>query len=96
MVKAMAHITGGGIESNINRVMPGGLKCAMDYSSWECPKVFGFIADSGVCEAEMRRVFNLGVGYALVVSPANADAVVNALKSAGEMPFAAGRVTEAA
>ncbi|MDR0764912.1 MAG: phosphoribosylformylglycinamidine cyclo-ligase [Synergistaceae bacterium] len=93
-VKGMAHITGGGIESNINRVMPGGLKCAIDYSSWERPPVFDFIADSGVGEAEMRRVFNLGVGYAVVVSPSNAGAVVNALKSAGETPFTAGRVTE--
>jgi phosphoribosylformylglycinamidine cyclo-ligase len=95
-VKGMAHITGGGIESNINRVMPAGLECAMDYSSWERPKVFDFIASAGVGEAEMRRVFNLGVGYALVVSPANAGAVVNALESAGETPFEAGRVTEAA
>ncbi|MDR1580073.1 MAG: phosphoribosylformylglycinamidine cyclo-ligase [Synergistaceae bacterium] len=95
-VKGMAHITGGGIESNINRVMPVGLRCVMDYSSWERPKVFDFIADSGVGEAEMRRVFNLGVGYALVVSPSNADTVINALESAGETPFEAGRVTEAA
>jgi phosphoribosylformylglycinamidine cyclo-ligase len=93
-VKGMAHITGGGIESNINRVMPGGLKCAMDYSSWERPKVFDFIAALGVCEAEMRRVFNLGVGYALMVSPANAGVVMDALESAGETPFAAGRVTD--
>ena len=96
MVKGMAHITGGGIESNINRVMPAGLKCVMDYSSLERPKVFDFIAGLGVSEAEMRRVFNLGVGYALVVSPANSGAVMNALKSAGEAPFEAGRVTEAA
>jgi phosphoribosylformylglycinamidine cyclo-ligase len=93
-VKGMAHITGGGIESNINRVMPAGLKCEMDYASWERPKVFDFIAVSGVGEAEMRRVFNLGVGYALMVSPTNADAVINALVSAGETPFMAGRVTE--
>ncbi|MDR3165733.1 MAG: phosphoribosylformylglycinamidine cyclo-ligase [Synergistaceae bacterium] len=95
-VKGMAHITGGGIESNINRVMPAGLECVMDYSSWERPKVFDFIAASGVSEAEMRRVFNLGLGYALAASPANADAVVNALKSTGETPFTAGRVREAA
>ena len=94
-VKGMAHITGGGIESNINRVMPGGLKCEMDYSSWKRPEVFDFIAQSGVDEAEMRRVFNLGVGYALVVSPADAGAVTSALESAGETPFEAGRVTEA-
>jgi phosphoribosylformylglycinamidine cyclo-ligase len=94
-VKGMAHITGGGIESNINRVMPAGLKCEMDYSSWDRPKVFDFIAASGVGEDEMRRVFNLGLGYALVVSPANAGTVMNSLESAGEMPFTAGRVTEA-
>jgi phosphoribosylformylglycinamidine cyclo-ligase len=91
-VKGMAHITGGGIESNVNRVMPSGLKCAMDYSSWERPEVFRFIADSGVSEDEMRRVFNLGVGYAFVVSPGNAGAVIDALKSAGETPFVAGTV----
>jgi phosphoribosylformylglycinamidine cyclo-ligase len=95
IVKGMAHITGGGPESNINRVIPGGLGCELDYSSWERPKVFDFIGDRGVDEAEMRRVFNLGLGYAFIVSPADAGSAVNALKRAGETPFTAGRVTRA-
>ncbi|MDR1884740.1 MAG: phosphoribosylformylglycinamidine cyclo-ligase, partial [Synergistaceae bacterium] len=57
MVKGMAHITGGGLEANINRVMPGGLVSAIDYDSWKRPGIFRLIQSAGVEEPEMRRVF---------------------------------------
>jgi phosphoribosylformylglycinamidine cyclo-ligase len=94
LVKGMAHITGGGLESNINRAVPAGLKCELDYNSWKRPAIFDFISDSGVEEPEMRRVFNLGVGYAFITSSGSLDAVMEALRSTGESPAPVGRIVE--
>jgi phosphoribosylformylglycinamidine cyclo-ligase len=92
LVRGMAHITGGGLESNINRVVPAGLKCEIDYGSWTRPGVFGFIGDSGVQETEMRRVFNLGIGYVFIVAESDEDIVMDAIRSAGESPSVIGRI----
>jgi phosphoribosylformylglycinamidine cyclo-ligase len=94
-VRGMAHITGGGLESNIDRVIPGGLVFKIDYGSWERPGVFGLIARAGVAEAEMRRVFNLGVGYVFIVPPEGVKPLTDALIAAGESPVEIGRVTRA-
>jgi phosphoribosylformylglycinamidine cyclo-ligase len=67
-VKALAHVTGGGIEGNLRRVLPDGLEPQIDWNAWERPRVFGWIAEHGVAEDELRRVFNLGVGMCAVVS----------------------------
>ena len=63
---AFAHVTGGGIEGNLRRVLPGGLDVELDWSAWERPPVFHWLARH-VDEAELRRVFNLGIGYCAVV-----------------------------
>jgi len=69
-IVGMAHITGGGLEENINRIIPKGLKVNIDWSSWERPDVFNKIQQAGeVEEQEMRRVFNCGIGYVLIVPP---------------------------
>jgi phosphoribosylformylglycinamidine cyclo-ligase len=65
-VRALAHVTGGGILGNLSRVLPDGLEADVDWSSWERPPVFGWLAGH-VEEDELRRVFNLGIGYAAVV-----------------------------
>jgi phosphoribosylformylglycinamidine cyclo-ligase len=65
-VKALAHVTGGGIEGNLSRVLPEGLSARIDWSSWERPPVFAWLARH-VDEEEARRVFNLGIGYCAVV-----------------------------
>ena len=66
-VRGMAHITGGGLPGNLPRAL-GGLGARVDASTWEEPPVFGFIRSSGgIAEEEMRRVFNLGVGFCVVV-----------------------------
>jgi phosphoribosylformylglycinamidine cyclo-ligase len=62
----LAHITGGGIEGNLARVVPKGLRAEIDWASWERPPVFGWLARH-VEEDELRRVFNLGIGYCAVV-----------------------------
>jgi phosphoribosylformylglycinamidine cyclo-ligase len=65
-VHALAHVTGGGIEGNLSRVIPQGLRVAIDWDAWERPPVFEWLARH-VAEEELRRVFNLGIGYCAVV-----------------------------
>jgi phosphoribosylformylglycinamidine cyclo-ligase len=95
LVKGMAHITGGGLESNIGRVVPDGLKCEIDYDSWIRPAVFDFISGEGVEESEMRRVFNLGVGYVFITGVRGAAETARALERAGSDSRAIGRIIKA-
>ena len=73
-VRALAHVTGGGIAGNLARVLPDGLEAQIDWHAWERPPVFDWLARH-VDEEELRAVFNLGIGY-LVVVPAPADGLV--------------------
>ena len=73
-VRGLAHITGGGILGNLSRILPDGLRADLDWSSWERTSVFGWLARH-VAEDELRRVFNLGIGYVAVV-PDPGDALV--------------------
>ena len=76
-VRALAHVTGGGIMGNLPRVLPEGLSAEIDWDAWERPPVFRWLADQGVEEEEARRVFNLGIGYCAVVPESDAgDALV--------------------
>jgi phosphoribosylformylglycinamidine cyclo-ligase len=75
-VRALAHVTGGGLMGNLSRVLPDGLEARIDWDAWERPRVFGWLAEQGVEEDELRRVFNLGIGMCAVVPEAPADAVV--------------------
>jgi len=69
-IVGMAHITGGGLVENISRIIPDGLKVNIDWNSWERPNIFNTIQQAGeVEEQEMRRVFNCGIGYVLIVPP---------------------------
>ena len=92
-LKALVHITGGGFWENLPRVLPEGLALVVDLSAWEVPPVFRLIqAWGGVAEAEMFRVFNMGIGLALVVAEAEAEAVALALAGAGEKIIRLGRL----
>jgi len=92
-LKALVHITGGGFQENLPRVLPEGLTLVVDPSSWETPPVFRLIQAWGrVAEAEMFRVFNMGVGLALVAAPAEAMAAAEALAGAGEKVIRLGRL----
>ncbi len=76
-IKALAHITGGGLYDNIMRVVPTGLNAEIDFESFERPAIFNWIAEKGeVEESEMRKVFNLGIGFTVIVSPENASKVM--------------------
>ena len=77
-VNAAAHITGGGLAANLSRALPEGMGASIDSATWERPDVFSLIADRGVPEEEMRRAFNLGIGFCLVVDPQAVDEVVAA------------------
>jgi phosphoribosylformylglycinamidine cyclo-ligase len=73
---AFAHVTGGGIEGNLRRVLPAGLDVQIDWTTWERPPVFDWLARH-VAEAELRQVFNLGIGYcAVVTTPADDELVI--------------------
>ncbi len=69
-VKALAHVTGGGILGNLTRVLPEGVGVELDWDSWERPPVFAWLAEQGVEEDELRRVFNCGIGMCAVVPEA--------------------------
>ncbi len=71
-VRALAHVTGGGIPGNLPRALPAGLGAVLDPASWERPPVFAWLNGRGVSEAEQRRVFNLGIGYCAVIPAAEA------------------------
>jgi len=66
-VRALAHVTGGGIAGNLSRVLPDGVGAVIETEAWERPAVFAWLAENGVAEDELRRVFNLGIGYCAVI-----------------------------
>ena len=69
-ILGMAHITGGGIHENLSRCLPEGLKVRVDYNSWPFPPLFSKVQLAGeIPEEEMKRVFNLGIGFCLIVPP---------------------------
>ena len=78
-IGGMAHITGGGLEENIARMLPATLKPSIDYASWERPPIFDLIKERGVDEVEMRRVFNLGIGFVMAVKPRDEQRVISLL-----------------
>ncbi len=73
-VRALAHVTGGGIAGNLARVLPDGSGAIVDPAAWPRPPVFDWLAENGVPEDELRRVFNLGIGYCAVVPPGDVAA----------------------
>ncbi len=94
-VHAMCHITGGGLPENLPRVTPKGLGLAIDAGSWTVDPLFALIQARGaVADAEMRRTFNMGVGFTMVVSPERVTQLVDALNASGERAFIMGEVVE--
>jgi len=83
-VRALAHVTGGGIAGNLARVLPEGVGAVIDAGSWGRPAVFAWLAEHGVPEDELRRVFNIGIGYCAVVPAAHvepSDVVIGRLEA---------------
>jgi phosphoribosylformylglycinamidine cyclo-ligase len=92
-VKGLAHITGGGLVENLPRVLPDGTKAQIDRAAWPMPPLFRWLQEQGnVADDEMLRVFNCGIGMALVVAEADADKAQAALRAAGETVHRIGRI----
>jgi phosphoribosylformylglycinamidine cyclo-ligase len=92
-VKALAHITGGGLVENVPRVLPPDLAAAFDATAWPFPPVFRWLmATGGVTYAEMARVFNCGLGMIAVVAPGDAGEIAALLATAGEQVHRVGRI----
>lgn len=96
-VHAMAHITGGGIPGNLNRVLPEGCHAVVDENSWEWPAMFTWMMETANIErAEMYRTFNCGVGMIVVVDAADADQAIAHLNEQGETAFLVGEIKDGA
>ncbi len=92
-VKGLAHITGGGLVENIPRVLPDGVRAALDTSAWPLPPLFRWLQEQGaVADAEMHRVFNCGIGMVLVVGERDAAGAMQRLHAAGETVYRIGAI----
>ncbi|MEH6569197.1 MAG: phosphoribosylformylglycinamidine cyclo-ligase [Halioglobus sp.] len=96
-VKALSHITGGGLLENIPRVLPQDLHAAIDTASWEWPEVFRWLQNQGNVETtEMYRTFNCGVGMVLCVAPEHESATLSKLAASGHTAWTIGSIHEGA
>ena len=83
-IKGMAHITGGGLQENLPRIIPRGLGVRINYDAWQMPRIFYKIMMAGeIPPEEMKRVFNLGIGYCIVISPQYEDHVRKLITGCG-------------
>ncbi|MBL0920523.1 MAG: phosphoribosylformylglycinamidine cyclo-ligase [Phycisphaerales bacterium] len=95
IVSGMAHITGSGLGDNLERALHPKVDAILDPSKWPVTPVFTFLQQHGsIDEDEMRRVFNMGIGYCLVVRPTFAASIATRLKRAGERPHLIGHIVK--
>jgi phosphoribosylformylglycinamidine cyclo-ligase len=92
-LNGIVHVTGGGFEGNVPRVLPKGVRARIDPSAWPRPALFDLLQRHGeLAESEMRRVFNCGIGMILVVPREEAADVIDRLEALGERAYPIGRV----
>lgn len=92
-IKGMAHITGGGIPGNLPRILPEGFYANIRVGSWPVPRIFSFIENTGkIPDDEMKKTFNVGVGYVMVSSKGTHEEALSLLKKAGYMAYVIGNV----
>jgi phosphoribosylformylglycinamidine cyclo-ligase len=95
VVHGLAHITGGGLRDNVERIFPPNVQMEVDPGSWPVPPVFGWLQRlGGIDDAEMARVFNMGLGLVLIVSPCYAESIQRTLEEAGLPSWRIGRMVE--
>jgi phosphoribosylformylglycinamidine cyclo-ligase len=93
-IRGLAHITGGGLIDNVPRILPPRLDAAFQRSSWQVPSLFRTLQrEGGIEDAEMFRAFNMGIGMIAVVSAADANAVLESIRGAGDTAWIAGEIT---
>lgn len=96
-VKAISHITGGGLLENIPRVLPANAQAVVDVASWQRPAIFDWLQEQGnVDETEMHRVLNCGVGMIICVAAEDQQRVLEHLQASGEQPWVIGQINVAA
>ncbi|MAY35604.1 MAG: phosphoribosylformylglycinamidine cyclo-ligase [Spongiibacteraceae bacterium] len=92
-IKAMAHITGGGLLENVPRVLPKGTRATIDLNSWQRPEIFDWLQQQGNVETrEMYRTFNCGIGFVLCVDASQTESVMDMLKQQGETAALIGEI----
>lgn len=95
LVKAFAHITGGGLVGNLPRVLPGHLGALLDERAWPTPPIFDYLQSAGsVDRGEMRRVFNMGIGFVAVCAPERVEAVELCFMRFGHPSYRVGSVSD--
>ncbi len=91
---AMAHVTGGGLAANLERVLPEGVSVRLDRTTWELPPIFGWVRDTGgVAVSDLERTLNCGVGMVALVAPEAADAALRLLQERGVAAWIAGEAS---
>src|SRR5450830_907265 len=94
-IKALAHITGGGLLENIPRVLPEGMAAHLVKGSWPQTELFAWLQNTaGIDDFEMNRTFNNGIGMVLVIDAAHADACTATLRASGETVYEIGVIAE--
>ena len=92
-IKGIVHITGGGFDGNVPRVLPQTVRARIDLGAWPRPPIFGWIQNHGeIADTEMLRVFNCGIGMILVVQPDQTDDVIERLQGLGERAYRIGAI----
>jgi phosphoribosylformylglycinamidine cyclo-ligase len=93
LIKGMAHITGGGLIENLPRILPDGLGAQIETETWSKPAIFAAIQEIGQIEhREMFRVFNMGIGFAIVVAQSRVSELAEQLIRVGENPIRIGTI----
>ncbi len=93
VVHGMAHITGGGLPGNLPRILPDNCDAVINKASWPVPPIFKFLQKKGpVEETEMLRVFNMGIGFVMIVAADFADSIAAQLKKLGENVYKIGKI----
>ncbi len=96
VIKAMSHITGGGLPGNLPRVLPEGMAVKLKRDAWTVPPIFQFMQKHGPVDTdEMFNVFNMGIGYVIVASPSYTRPIMTYLRSMGEQPYFLGKIKKA-
>ena len=93
-VKGLVHITGGGFQENLPRILTPDLTAHVDLTAWEIPTIFNWLQQAGnMAMTEMLRTFNCGIGMTVIVAPENVDKVMGSLAEQGEKIFVIGHIT---
>jgi phosphoribosylformylglycinamidine cyclo-ligase len=94
-VKACSHITGGGFQENVPRMLPEGKHAVIEKNSYEVPAIFKMMAREGQVEEDMMyNTYNMGIGMMVCVDPADVEKTMDAMISAGDVPYVIGKIVD--